>query len=251
MLVEYEGTQYCGFQIQKGVPTIQGELEKAILRVTGEAARLQGAGRTDAGVHARGQVAAFETESRLAPATLVKALNFYLPKDIVVRSACSASTDFDPRRDALNREYRYTILNRPVPSPLAGRWSYFVPGQLNMERMSQACEVLVGTHDFASFTGNEGATRSTVRTVLEARLNKRDNLVTFDVSANAFLYQQVRRMVGCLIKVGLGEMRTEELEEMVVSARVGIAKTTAPPHGLCLMKVNYSDMGFGKYDEDV
>lgn len=246
MLLEYEGTRYCGFQIQKGVPTIQGELEKAITRATGEAARVHGAGRTDAGVHARGQVAAFDTESRLAPDRLIRALNFYLPADVVVRSARSVRAGFDPRRDALSREYRYTILNREVPSPLLGRWSYFVPGQLNIELMIQAARILVGTHDFASFTSSEGAARTTVRTILEAGVKRKGSLVVFDVSANAFLHQQVRRTVGCLIAVGRGETGIDEMRELVVSARVGIANRTVPPQGLCLMKVNYPDMGFGE-----
>ena len=228
------------------MPTVQGELEQAILKVTGEAVRIRGAGRTDAGVHASGQVAAFETESALSPSTFVKAINFYLPLDIAIKDACKVEANFDARRHALSREYRYTIVNSPVVLPLSRRWAYCVSGKLNIEAMNKTCEALLGTHDFASFTNSEGCAKNTVRTVFGAELHRKDSFVVFDISAIGFLPQQVRRTVGCLIKIGLGEMGVEELDRMVISARAGMAKPTAPPHGLCMMKVNYSNIGFGK-----
>lgn len=244
MLIEYEGTNYSGFQIQNDVPTIQGEIERAIKKVTGEEVRLKGAGRTDAGVHARGQVAAFDTEARLLPMTIVKALNHYLPLDIAIRNAGFVRTEFDPRRDAVSREYRYTVYNHPARSPLSRTWAFNVLKQLNIDTMNAACEILIGERDFAPFTNAEGAGRNTIRTVSKAEFRRYGELVFFEMKARAFLYQQVRRSVGSLLRVGLGKMDIEEFHEIARSGEIGKAKQVAPPHGLCLMKVNYSDIGF-------
>ncbi|HAZ32198.1 MAG TPA: tRNA pseudouridine(38-40) synthase TruA [Dehalococcoidia bacterium] len=248
LLIEYEGTNYHGFQIQSNVPTIQGELERAIFRVTGEAVRIRGAGRTDAGVHAWGQVATFETASALPPLTFLRALNFYLPPDISVRDACSVGVRFDVRRDALSREYRYTILNDSVHSPRHRRWTYLVTRKLDTEAMSKACGILLGQHDFAPFTNTEGAAKNTVRTVFKAEVRREGRLMFFNMAANAFLPQQVRRTAGSLLRVGSGEMEVDEFWEMAGSGLIGAAKPVAPPHGLCLMRVNYSDIGFTDHE---
>lgn len=248
LLIEYEGTRYHGFQIQDSVPTIQGELEKAIFKVTGAAGRLRGAGRTDAGVHAWGQVATFETISLIAPRTFVRALNFYLPVDISVRDACNADAMFDARRDALRREYRYTILNGSRQSPRHRRWAYMVGVRLDAVAMNRACEILLGEHDFAPFTGIEGGMKNTVRTVFRAEVKKEGQFMFFDVEANAFLPRQVRRIAGSLLRVGSGDMEVEEFWEMAGSGMIGAARPVAPPHGLCLMRVHYSDIGFADYE---
>ncbi len=248
LLIEYEGTRYHGFQIQNNVPTIQRELERAIFKVTGEAVRLRGAGRTDAGVHARGQVATFEAISALPRQTLVRALNFYLPPDISVRDACNVEKRFDARRDAISREYRYSILSNSVHSPQYRRWAYLVTGKLDAEAMNKACDILLGQHDFAPFTNNEGGANNTVRTVFRAEVRKEGDFVFFDMVANAFLPQQVRRTVGSLIRIGSGAMEVGKFCEMAASGMIGAAKIVAPPHGLCLMKVNYSDVGFVNYE---
>jgi len=248
LLIEYEGTSYHGFQIQNNVPTIQGELERAIFKVTGERVRIRGAGRTDAGVHAWGQVATFETASALPPPTLMRALNFYLPPDISVRDACSVGVSFDVRRDALSREYRYTILNDSVRSPRHRRWAYLVTGRLDAEAMSEACEILLGQHDFAPFTNNEGGAKNTMRTVFKAEVRREGHLMFFDMVASAFLPQQVRRTAGSLVKIGSGCMQVDEFCEMAGSGLIGAAKPVAPPHALCLMRVHYSDIGFTDYE---
>ena len=251
LLIEYEGTKYHGFQIQNNVPTIQGKLERAIFKVTGEAVRLRGAGRTDAGVHARGQVATFETNSDaslLPPLTLVRALNFHLPPDISIRDACNVEANFDARRDALSREYRYSILNNPVHSPRYRQWAYLVARKLDAEAMSKACDILLGQHDFAPFTNKEGGAKNTVRTVFRAEVRKEGDFIFFDMVANAFLPQQVRRTVGSLIRIGLGDMEVSEFYKMASSGMIGAAKIVAPPHGLCLMKVNYSNIRFANYE---
>jgi tRNA pseudouridine38-40 synthase len=248
LLIEYEGTRYHGFQIQCNVPTIQGELERGILKVTGEVVRIRGAGRTDAGVHAWGQVATFETTSALPPLTFVRALNCYLPPDISVKDACNVGVSFDVRRDALSREYRYTILNDSVHSPRYRRWAYLVTRKLDAEAMSKACEILLGQRDFAPFTNNEGGTKNTVRTVFKAEVRRDGRLMFFDMVANAFLPQQVRRTVGSLVKVGSGDMDVGRFCEIAGSGLIGAAKPVAPPLGLCLMRVNYSDIGFIDYE---
>ena len=226
------------------MPTIQGEVEKAIRKVTGETIRLYGSGRTDAGVHARGQVAAFETESTLSAETFVKALNSYLSPDIAIKDACVVKTSFDPRRDAVSREYRYTINNSTVRSPISRRWAYSVLKKLNIENMNAASEILLGEHDLAPFTNSEGVAKNTVRTVTKAEFQRENEFVYFDMIARAFLPQQVRRTVGSLLEVGLGKMEVNKFFGIARSGEIGRAKLVAPPHGLCLMKVNYSDIGF-------
>ncbi|MDY6912764.1 MAG: tRNA pseudouridine(38-40) synthase TruA, partial [Chloroflexota bacterium] len=212
--------------------------------ITGEEIRIRGAGRTDAGVHAKAQVVAFESESELESPTIIKALNFHLPNDIAIKGACEVQKDFDPRRDAISREYRYTILNDSERSPLSRAWACLVPWKLDTEIMNKACGKLLGKHDFAPFTNKEGGTKNTNRTVFKAEVSRKDKFVFFDMIANAFLPQQVRRTVGSLIEVGLGKMGIDEFTEIANSGTIGMAKLVAPPHSLCLMKVNYSEIGF-------
>ncbi len=249
MLIEYEGTRYHGFQIQNEVPTVQGELEKALNQVTGENIRLHGAGRTDTGVHAKGQVAAFETESTLSPKTFVKAINYYLPGDIAVKNAIDVETGFDPRRDANSREYRYIIINSPVRSAIYRKWTNTVHEKLNIDTMNLACEILKGERDCSPFTNVEGGAKNTVRTIFKVEVKRDGKFILFDMIASAFLPQQVRRTIGSLIKVGSGRMQVEEFQEMANSGRIGQAKLVASPQGLYLMKVNYSNIGFS--DENI
>ena len=242
MILEYEGTQYHGFQFQPGLATVQGELESAILKLTGEGLRVIAASRTDAGVHAQGQVVSFRIRSALPAETFIKGLNYYLPEDIAVNSACRVKSDFDVRRNARSREYRYTILNRRARSPLQRRFAYSVSSPLGVESMKEACEALVGEHDFTPFAGPTASkVINFVRTVHKAEIGKKGDLLTFDMEANSFLPQQVRRTVGALIEVGRGKKTVEEFGEMARSKKRGVAGPTAPAHGLCLMKVNYRD----------
>lgn len=239
LLVEYQGGNYCGFQWQAGVATVQDELEKAILKVTGEAVRVVAASRTDSGVHARGQVVSFRTRSALPPRTLVRALNFYLPRDIAVKGACRVDIKFDVRRDAISREYEYKILNSPTRSPLWEGLAYFVPQRLDVEAMDRACRLLEGEHDFASFGADLGPVRSTVRTVYEARVERVDEVVSLRMRANSFLPHQVRNTVGLLVRIGLGKAGLEEFQRVMEAKKLGLAGPTAPAHGLYLLKVEY------------
>jgi len=252
LVIEYDGSRYHGFQAQAGsMPTIQGDIERALARVTGEKIRITGAGRTDAGVHAKGQVVSFGISSNMSVRILVRALNYYLRPDIAVREGSEVDPDFSARRDAIGREYRYTIQNRPTPSPLQRRHACFVPQMLNSEAMNEASQSLVGTHDLASFaTAMKGGT---TRTVSKAVVSRIGEFVLFDMVANAFLPRQVRLTVGCLIRVGLGKISVERFREILQAKKPGLAAWAAPAHGLCLMKVNYPEhkLSRGRLDENL
>jgi len=242
LIVEYDGTRYHGLQLQADLPTIQRELEKALGKITGEGTRILAASRTDAGVHAKGQVVSFRTGSHHSPETFIKALNYYLPKDIAVKAAHRVDDSFNARRRAVSREYSYYILNSQTRSPLRERFYYLVAGHLDIGAMNRACRALVGEHDFASFVNNnEAAAKSTVRRVYRAEMKKDGELAVFNMVANSFLMHQVRNTVGTLIRVGLGKMSGDEFYSILEAAKPGLAWPTAPARGLCLMRVNYPE----------
>jgi tRNA pseudouridine38-40 synthase len=249
LVVEYEGTRYHGFQIQDNVSTVQGELERALNRLTGERIRIASASRTDVGVHARGQVVTFGTGSGLPLPAFVRALNHYLPPDIAVSRALVVRPDFDARRDALSREYCYYLLNTSTPSPLLRRSAYFVPVPLDVAAMNQAGKALIGTHDFAPFSGSIDGGRSTVRTMYRAEAVREGHVVTFHMVANSFLPHQVRNTTGALLKVGLGKSDVESFRQIASSKLPGVAGPALPSRGLCLIKVNYPDDG--AFDENL
>jgi tRNA pseudouridine38-40 synthase len=237
-VVEYDGTDYLGFQVQAQGATIQGEIEHALAAVTREEIRVIGAGRTDAGVHAQGQVITFSTAWRHPVEELQHALNAVLPKDIAVHELRPVARGFHPRFDAASREYRYTVFNRPLRSPLAWRFAYHFPRPLDVAAMNEAAGVLIGSHDFASF-GRAPQGDNTVRVVYQARWTQEEPFVYFDIVANAFLYRMVRSLVGTLLLVGTGELSSEEFEEIFRFADRDRAGQVAPAHGLCLIRVNY------------
>lgn len=239
LTVEYDGTKYHGSQYQANAITIQGEIEHALYKLTGETVRIATSSRTDAGVHAKGQVVSFMTKSAFSFQTWIKALNFYLPLDIAVKSAYRVDIDFDVRRDALSREYRYYILNSFTRSPLMQRFAYFIPQPLDIEAMNRACQVLPGEHDFAPFSSMVSG--RTVREVYKAEVDKREDLVRFDMVASSFLPHQVRNTIGGLIGVGLGRMEIETFWGLARSGKAGAIGPTVPAHGLYLMKVNYAN----------
>ena len=240
LIIEYDGTGYHGFQLQAKLPTIQGEIERALGELTGERRRVLTASRTDAGVHARGQVVSFRTDSQLAATTFVSGLNHYLPDDIAIRAACRVSDSVNVRRDAVSREYRYYILNSPTRSPIRRRFSYPVPGELDIEAVNEACRVLVGEHDFASFASQmEVGRKGTVKNVYRAGVEREEELVVFDMVANSFLPHQVRNTIGVLLKVGSGRMNTGEVIDIMEARKPGLAGPTVPACGLFLERVNY------------
>jgi len=238
--MEYDGTRYHGFQLQTSLPTIQGEAEKALGKLTGEMVRVIAASRTDTGVHAKGQVASFITRSPLPPQTFIKGLNYYLPRDIAVKAAYRVNNSFNARRGALSREYNYYILNSLMRSPLRQGFSCLVSGHLDIEAMNQACQSLVGERDFASFATHIGhRLKSTVRSVYRAEMVKDGELTIFNMVAKSFLPHQVRNTVGALIRVGLSKMSLDEFYSIIKARKPGLAGPTAPACGLCLMRVNY------------
>lgn len=248
LVIEYNGKCYRGFQWQKGAPTVQDELEKAIRKLTGENRRVMAACRTDTGVHAKGQVACFRTGSGLSPHTFVSGLNHYLPDDISVRGAAAVSERFNVMKDVVSREYRYRILNRRARSALARDFYYMVGPELDAGLMDKASKLLVGEHDFASFVTAWDREGGTVRRIYEAGVQRDRDEVTFRVVANAFLTHQVRNMVGTLVRVGTGKISVEEFNRILNMKQLSLAGPTAPAHGLCLMKVIYADCSEFKYE---
>jgi tRNA pseudouridine38-40 synthase len=239
LLIEYDGTGYAGFQKQPGHPTIQGELEQALERLRGEAVRVVGAGRTDAGVHALGQVAHLLTRSPIPAERVPAAVNRLLPAQIVVRRAEEAALSFHARRDARARRYRYLVFNRPGPSAILGRYGLFVAPRLDVAAMNEATRALLGERDFRSFQKSGSETRSTVRRLIELRCRRMGDLVLIAIEANAFLYQMARIIVGSLLRVGAGEMAPEEVGRLLGLADRRQARPAAPAHGLCLVRVRY------------
>lgn len=249
LVVEYDGTAYAGSQYQKNAPTIQGELEKALNKLTGERTRVALASRTDAGVHAEGQVVSFRTQVPYDVQVFVRGLNAHLPQDIAVRSAREVPLSFQVRRQAKRRRYRYLIYNwRERPALLRG-YCWHIAQPLDVEAMHRAAQHLVGDHDFAAFAGPAAPGR-TVRTVYRAEVRRRRSWVTFDIEANSFLLQQVRRTMGALVQVGLGKQTAEDFRCLLASAQRGAANLPAPPRGLCLMAVEYEGLSGSGDEED-
>ncbi len=245
LLLEYEGTAYAGSQLQGNAPTVQRALEAALRTLTGENVRLALAGRTDAGVHAKGQVASFLTAREYPLDAFVHGLNAHLPEDIAVVEAAEVPLAFDVRRHARRRWYRYTVLLRAGRPALLRRFAWHLRGPLDVDAMARAAALFVGEHDFASFTRPEMVRRRTVRTVHTCRLRQRGPLLLLDMEANAFLPQQVRRTVGALVEVGRGRLSPAEVEGLLRQPQPGAARWAAPPHGLCLMRVYYDREIFG------
>ncbi|MFH1640173.1 MAG: tRNA pseudouridine(38-40) synthase TruA [Chloroflexota bacterium] len=241
LVVEYDGTAYCGFQWQKDQPTVQKEIEEAIRRLTGEEIRIIAASRTDSGVHARGQVVSFRTRSAFPSEAFVGGMNYNLPGDIAVREAYRVDNSLDIRRQALSREYKYYILNSMTRSPWRKGFSCLVRGRLDINAMNEACRVLLGEHDFISFASSieKDRVRSTRRTVYHAGVAKEEELTVFRIVANSFLTHQVRNTVGALLKVGSGRMSSGDFRRIMEEKRQALAGPAAPACGLCLVKVNY------------
>lgn len=251
--IEYDGTGLHGFQRQPDEhgPTVQGELEAAIARISGQMSVVHGAGRTDAGVHASGQVVNFHTQAVLMPDVWLRALNAVLPKSVAVRWLKEAPERFHSRFSALSRSYRYTIWNGSVPSPLRARYSYFRPQALDETAMHEAAQLLLGRKDFGAFGRSPEETNprktgphSCVRTMLEARCTRdaEHALIYCDFTADAFLTGMVRRIVGTLLLVGQHRLSLDEFATIVQRAEKTHPGSAAPSHGLCLVRVNYPEV---------
>ncbi|MDX1931398.1 MAG: tRNA pseudouridine(38-40) synthase TruA [Capsulimonadales bacterium] len=240
LTLEYDGTEFAGFQLQgKGERTVQGVLETAIERLSGVPTRLHGAGRTDAGVHAWGQVAHFDTEWTIPESRIAAALNSVLPSDLSVRDGRRAEPGFHARYDATARVYRYTVLNRVNPSALLTRYAWHVREPLDPAAMRAAAGELTGTYDFAAFGTPDAPGKSTVRRVDRLSVTPRKDCLLITVRGNAFLRQMVRAFVGTLVQAGSGRITPEWVRSLRESGDRARCPGIAPPHGLCLVKVEY------------
>lgn len=239
LTVEYDGTDYHGWQIQPDGPTIQGTLEDAIRRMLGESVRVAAAGRTDAGVHAAGQVVAVSLQRDVSPETLIRGLNALTPRDISIRHAEVVGDEFDPRRAARSRTYVYRIWNARWPSPFWRRYAWHVIHRLDVERMRAAAAVLVGEHDFTSFQAAGCDADNPVRCVLRSEITTAGPLLTYTIEATAFLRHMVRTVVGTLVEVGSAQRAAEDLPQLLEARDRTRAGPTVPACGLCLTRVNY------------
>lgn len=245
-VVQYDGAAYAGFQVQANAVTVQGALESALAAVTGAACRVTGAGRTDAGVHARGQVISFCSSTRLSAAVLLRALNATLPGDIALLSLDEAPPGFSARYDASGRAYEYVVYNAPAPSPFWRNYSYHIGESLDVEEMDAALQPLIGMHDFASFgmpmeRTRDGETRrgGTVRTMIAARCWATQPFVYFYLEANAFLRHMARQIVGTALRVGRGRLTRSDVVEILRACRIEASGPAAPARGLYLVNVSY------------
>ena len=241
LVLEYDGTNYFGFQWQANAPTIQSELEKALEKLTGEKVRVFGSSRTDTGVHATGQVISFTTSSSLQVEAFVNGLNFHLPGDIAVKSAYPVNDSFLVRSMAISREYNYKILNSRTRSPMTVRFVHRIAGELDVEAMNRASQTLLGVHDFASFASDisDEPGKSTVRQVYQAKVTREGDIIAFNIVANAFIRHQIRSTAGALVQVGLNKLSEAEFTAMLERKTVGLAGPILPANGLCLVRVNY------------
>jgi len=240
LLIEYDGTNYQGWQVQPKGPTIQGMIEGKLGLITGERVPLIGSGRTDSGVHALGQVAHFKTQSRMDIRSMQRALNSLLPSDIVIQKIEEVEEDFHARKHSKSKVYEYQILNRNLRSAFQRGYVWHIPQELNLKEMEKATQCLIGEHDFSSFRSVGSLTRTTIRMVIRAEWKKgRNGLICFEIEANGFLKQMVRAIVGTLIEVGKGKISSEEFQKILESKDRKKAGPTAPAHGLFLKEVKY------------
>jgi tRNA pseudouridine38-40 synthase len=245
LTIAYDGRGFHGFARNAEVLTVQGSLEAALSRVLQCDAEVVGAGRTDAGVHAWGQVVSLAAPDGADPDQVQHALNAMLGPEIVVREATLVSDDFDARHSAAWRLYRYTVLNRPVPDPFLAATSWWVPRPLDLPALRLACDPFIGEHDFSSFCRRpdplpDGEPRSLVRRVLGAGWQDEGrDVLRFEIQATSFCHQMVRSIVGTMVDVGLGKRRAGDLRSVLRATDRAAAGTVAPPHGLCLWEVGY------------
>ena len=240
LLIEYDGTNYLGWQVQPGGPTIQGTLEEKLSRLTGERIRLTGSGRTDSGVHALGQVAHFRTQSQMDIRTIQRALNSLLPPDIVIQKVEEIDEGFHARKHSKSKVYEYRILNRNLRSVFHRGYVWHIPQKLNLTEMKKATQSLIGEHDFSAFRTVGSPTRTTVRRVIRAEWKRgQGGLIRFEIEADGFLKQMVRSIVGTLIEIGKGKMNAAEFRKILELKNRRKAGPTAPAQGLFLKEVKY------------
>lgn len=244
LTIAYDGTGYEGWQVQKIGTGVQEKIEAALARLFPSHPRLHSSSRTDTGVHALGMVAHFEVaaeESQITPRKLALALNAWLPLDIRVMAAARVRDEFHARFQAVGKQYRYFVWNRPAMNPLLRHTAWHVPRRLDVDAMREAAEAFAGQHDFQSFAANPGyAKASTVRTLTRCQFKKTGPLLTFVIEGDGFLYKMCRGIVGTIVQVGLGKFQAQQIKSMLQRKDRRVAGMTAPAHGLVLWKVFYS-----------
>jgi tRNA pseudouridine38-40 synthase len=238
-VIHYDGTAYSGWQIQPGLGTIQGQIQYALSKLTKQSVLITGSSRTDAGVHALGQVANIKIDSHVPTENFARALNNLLPDDIVIANACEVGDDFDAIGSTVSKRYRYTICTAPVRPVLDIRHCWHRPGTLNTEAMQNAAALLVGQKDFKSFASAGDQRQSSVRTILTCKVTCENPWIYVDVQADGFLYNMVRNIVGTLVEVGRGRWQPEEIDGILAAKDRAAAGPIAPASGLCLMEIFY------------
>ena len=240
IIIEYDGTDYHGWQCQANLPTVQKTIEDALRQITGENVKITGSGRTDAGVHAMGQVASFLTETQLGPETLRKALNSTLPRDISIIKAREVPDGFHAQFSSRSKVYEYRIFNRPHPPALRRNRVWHIPEKLDTGKMKEAAACLWGTHDFSVFATADIAVKTTVRTVKRVHIKKtREGIVLVEIEADGFLKRMVRMITGTLVETGRGKLTPEGFGQILAEGQKTKNVFTAPPQGLFLKKVLY------------
>ncbi len=241
LIIEYDGTNYSGWQVQPNAPTIQGSIQNAIYKITGEELELNGSGRTDAGVHARGQVANFMTNSKIPSERFAFAINAMLQKDIVVKSSEEADMDFHARYSAKGKKYSYTIVNSRHPSAIMRDFAYNVCycEKLDIEKLKSASQYFIGTHDFAGFMSAGSNVKDTIRTIYNIETVAEGDIIKIFYTGNGFLYNMVRIITGTLLYAAIGRIAVQDIPDIIKSKNRTLAGITAPPHGLYLEKVYY------------
>ncbi|WP_352419153.1 tRNA pseudouridine(38-40) synthase TruA [Proteiniborus sp.] len=239
LIIEYDGTNYFGWQKQPNQRTIQETIENSIKKITKEDIDIFGSGRTDRGVHARGQVANFFTNARIPEDKIKDAINSVLPGDIVISHSEEVDEAFHSRYSAKGKEYRYIFFNRRIPSPLLRNYAYHIPQKLHFDLMEKSLADFIGTHDFKSFMASGSSVKDTIRTINNASLNKNHEIIELKINGNGFLYNMVRIIAGTLVDIGIGKISRNDIPQIIASKDRKKAGHTAPPHGLYLENVFY------------
>lgn len=239
LILEYDGTNYFGWQKQPKGITVQGVVEKAISNLTKEEASITGCSRTDSKVHAKGYVCNFKTNSTIPGVRFREALNFYLPDDIAVIESVEVEEAFHARYNSVGKMYSYTIINSNSRMPICRNFAYHVKSELNIDRMKEAVKFFIGTHDFEAFRNLGSSVKTTVRTITKLDIVKENEFIKIYIAADGFLYNMVRIIVGTLIEVGMGKKEPEDIKKILDSSNRKNAGKTCPPQGLCLVEVYY------------
>lgn len=240
LIVAYDGSNYNGFARQPNGVTIQETLEQAIEKIVQHKVIIKGAGRTDTGVHAKGQCCTFDSETKVPAERLVSAINSKLPRDIAVKSVEVVSEDFHPRFGAKRKTYRYQILNSKSRDPFLDKYSLLYPYKLDVELMRAAAKEMVGEHDFICFCSAGSSVKDTVRTIYDIHIKQDGDLISVDICGNGFLYNMVRIIIGTLLKVNEGKLSTGDIRKIIESKNRDLAGPTAPPQGLTMVEIVYN-----------